>query len=195
MKPLSFLSPWCVWLPALCLMCGCETANTTPPPQATVQAPVLPPPPAEPAAPPSALSYGMVTGKVQKNGTTQTEIIELFGGPSTLTTDKDGTEVWMYDKTTSTTSGNYAQSSAQNSAQAEKSSASALAAFLGLPMFGGIGGVGGSASSSNSQSAQQSAQVGQGQSTVTRSVKTITFIIKFNQDKTVKDYAVRQSNY
>lgn len=183
MNLLHSTTPRFVWLLAAMLLAGCETTNSTPSPQSTVQAPALPPPPAEPAVPPSALSYGMVTGKVQKNVTTQTEIIELFGGPSTMTTDKDGTEVWMYDKTTSTTSGNYAQSSSQ----AAKSEASIMAAFLGIPFVG----VGGASSSRNSQTAQ----VSQAQNTVSRSVKTITFILKFNENKTVKDYAVRQSNY
>lgn len=126
----------------------------------------------------------MVTGRVKKGETTQQEILELFGGPSTMTTDKDGTEVWMYDKTASTVSGTHAQSSSQ----ADKSEASVMAAFLGIPLFAGVG-----AARASTQS--QSAQVSQGQTNVTRSVKTITFIIKWNEDKTVKDYAVRQSSY
>lgn len=184
MNALHLATPRCVWLLAAVLLAGCETTNSTPPPQATVQAPALPPPPVEPGNPPSALSYGMVTGKVQKNMTTQTEIIELFGGPSTMTTDRDGTEVWMYEKTTSTTSGSYAQSGAQS----DRSEASSMAAFLGIPLLGGVGG-------SSAKASSQSAQVSQGQNTVTRSVKTLTFILKFNADKTVKDYAVRQSNF
>lgn len=168
---------------ALVLLAGCETANT-PPPQAAVRAPDLPPPPAPATESPSALSYGMVTGRVKKGVTTQQEILDLFGGPSTMTTDKEGSEVWMYDKTASTVSGGYSQSASQ----AEKSEASVMAAFLGIPFLAGVGG---GKTASNSQSAQ----VSQGQTSMTRSVKTITFIIKFNEDKTVKDYAVRQSSY
>ncbi len=125
----------------------------------------------------------MVTGKVQKGVTMQTELLELFGGPSTLTTDRDGTEVWMYEKTASTTSGNYQQSAGQ----AARSEASSMAAFLGLPLLG-VGGT-------RDRVSAESAQVSQGASSVTRSVRTLTFIIKFNPDKTVKDYAVRQSSY
>lgn len=101
-----------------------------------------------------------------------------------MTTDKDGTEIWMYDKTASTVSGNYAHSGSQ----AEKSEASVMAAYLGIPFVAGIAGATGT-------SKTQSAQVSQGTSNVTRSVKNITFIIKFNADKTVKDYSVRQSSY
>lgn len=168
----------------LTLLSGCASISPAPPPQAYVRAPELPQPPAPPAEHPGALSYGMVTGRVKKGVTTQQDILELFGGPSTMTTDKDGTEVWMYDKTSSTVSGGYAQSGAQ----ADKSEASVMASFLGIPLITG-------ASSANTAAQSQSAQSSQGTSTITRSVKTITFIIKFNEDKTVKDYAVRQSSY
>lgn len=173
-----------ILLPGLLLvLAGCETTQS-PPPQSAVRAPELPATPAPASDKPSALSYGMVTGRVKKDVTSQQEVLELFGGPNTMTTDKDGTEIWMYDKTASTVSGTYAQSSAQ----AEKSDASVMAAFLGLPLLGGVGAV-------KSTGQSQSATVGQGANSVTRSVKNITFILKFNSDKTVKDYAVRQSSY
>lgn len=173
----------------LFVLVGCQTTNSRSPqatvksPQEIVKAPELPPPAAA-GDQPSTLSYGMVTGRVKRDVTTQQEIIDLFGGPSTMTTDKDSTEVWMYDKTTSTVSGNYAQSGAQ----ADKSEASVMASFLGIPLITGT-------SSANAAAQSQSAQSSQGASTITRSIKTITFIIKFNEDKTVKDYTVRQANY
>lgn len=167
----------------LLVLTGCQTTNNLSP-QATVRAPALPPPVASAGDPPSALSYGMVTGRVKKGVTTQQDLIDLFGGPSTMTTDKDGTEVWMYDKTSSTVSENYAHSGSQ----ASRSEASVMAGFFGIPLVAGVGGAKGSAN-------DQSAQISQGAGSVTRSVKTITFIIKFNPDKTVKDYAVRQASY
>lgn len=169
---------------ALPLLAGCQTASS-PSPQATVQAPALPPPPAvSSGGSPSALSYGMATGRVKKGVTTQDDLLQLFGGPSVMTTDKDGTEVWMYDKTTSTVSG----STSQSGSQAEHSDASVMAGFLGIPFLAGVGGA-------KSTENGQSAQVSQGAENITRSVKTITFIIKFNADKTVMDYAVRQASY
>ncbi len=177
---LQFLLGMTITLFAACAM------NEAPPVSA-VQAPALPAPQATSAAPadhPSALSYGMVTGRVQKGVTTQNDIIELFGGPNTMTTDKDGTEVWMYDKTTSTTSSTQSASGAQ----ADNSEARVMAEYLGIPFLAGVGGV-------NASTQSQSAQVSQAQGSVTNSVKNITFIIKFNPDKTVKDYAVRQSSY
>jgi hypothetical protein len=168
---------------ALALLASCA-ANYTPPPQALVKAPELPALASPPPDRASALSYGMVTGRVKKGVTTQQEILELFGGPSTMTTDKDGGEVWMYDKTTSTVF----SSSAQSGSQATQIDASGMAAFFGIPLVAGVGGESVTARS-------QAAQVSQGASAVTHSVKTITFIIKFDKSKTVKDYAVRQSSY
>ena len=63
-----------------------------------------------------------------------------------------------------------------------------MAGFFGIPL---VAGVGGAKRSDN----EQSAQISQGAGSVTRSVKTITFIIKFNPNKTVKDYSVRQASY
>lgn len=116
---------------------------------------------------------------VKKGVTTQAELLELFGGPSVMTTDKDGTEVWMYDKTATTVQGTSAGAA---SATAE-SEAAAMGAFLG-----GIG-VGVGATKSSSGQTTQTSHSG------SSSVKTLTFIIKFNPDKTVKDYSVRQASY
>lgn len=142
-------------------------------------------PPDVPAPPPASnLRYGGVTGFVKKGVTTQLEIYERFGAADVTTTDKDGIEVWMYDKTTSTVSG----TQASTSSEAGKSEASAMAAFLGIPFIAGVGGA-------KESSKSQTDRTAQGANTVTRTSKTITFIIKFNEDKTVKDYAVRQANY
>jgi len=99
-----------------------------------------------------------------------------------MTTDKDG-EVWMYEKTSSTVS----SSQAQSGSASERKSAAAMALFFGLPPV-----VGGGAASTSGKDA---ANVTQGTQQVTQSVKTITFIIKFNLDKTVRDYSVRQAVY
>ena len=71
-------------------------ANETPPP-----APQVDNPAAGTAERPSNLSYGTVTATVKKNVTTQAELIDMFGGPNISTTDKDGTESWVYERTAS----------------------------------------------------------------------------------------------
>ena len=170
------------------LLAGCAASSNQVPatsgaasaPAAAIQSPA---PPAS-APTPSALSYGTATGRVKKDVTTQQELLDLFGGPSVMTTDKDGAEVWMYDKTTSTVSG----STDQNARQASQSDASTMAYYFGIPFVADAGRV-------NSSEKDQSSQEGHAQNSFTSSVKTITFIIRFNPDKTVKEYAVRQASY
>lgn len=47
------------------------------------------------------LSYGSITAKVQNGVTTQEDIIRYFGAPNITTRNKDGREVWMYDRISS----------------------------------------------------------------------------------------------
>jgi len=133
---------------------------------------------------PSTLSYGTATGLVKKGVTTQLEILELFGGADTMTTDKDGTEVWMYDKKTSTVS----STAKQNSAETRKSEAEVMAFAFGIPLVGGF-------ASAKAKGKEDTKTETESAGTVTHSVKTITFIIKFNANKTVKDCAIRQASY
>ena len=126
----------------------------------------------------------MVTGTVKKNETTQFELIELFGGPSVMTTDRDGTEVWMYDRTTSVSHDSYGSSDKR----ASRTDAGAMAGFFGLGIPTGAIGGGGTVHKEGSTTTS-------GQHSSSHSIRTITFIVKFNEDKTVKDYAVRQASY
>jgi hypothetical protein len=137
-----------------------------------------PPPPPLPAQPQnqaqeskSATSYGTITSTVVKGKTTQAELIEYFGGPNITTTDADGTETWVYESksTTSTT---------QNQS-AESARVDAMGAFFLV--------IGGGSSTAQSQS--------QNSGSTSYSTKNLTFIVKFNSDKTVKDYSVRQSTF
>ena len=139
------------------------TAPTTPLSQAVAA------PPAQSGA--SALSYGSVTAAVVKGKTTQLELIQMFGGPNISTTDGDGVETWVYERSVSQTD------------VASKSSNWQAAANLGLS-FGnvqaGVSGGGGSAGSGASSAS---------------SFRSLTVIVKFNANKTVKDYSVRASQF
>lgn len=130
-------------------------------------------------APPlqDTLSYGMVRGRVETGKTTQLELLELFGGPNTMTTDKEGREVWVYDRTSSRT----ASSTTSRSQQRSSADAQALASF-----FGG-----------RSQAAVRasSQERGQTRTVVQRSIRSITVIVSFDNDGVVQDYSVRQSQY
>jgi hypothetical protein len=129
----------------------------------------------QPAPRPGRLSYGAVTSTVKKNQTTQAELLDLFGGPNISTTDADGLETWVYER------------SASDTDVAGSSDARNLNAFFGAGgNVGGAtvgGGVAGGASSSRDRSR------------TSNSVRNLTVIVKFNPDKTVRDYSVRQSTF
>src|SRR5688500_7668571 len=143
--------------------CAGNEKQSTPPPAERVDTPT-----AGTTERPSNLSYGTVTATVKKNQTTQSDLINLFGGPNISTTDKDGTETWVYERTASTSD------SASTADQKQ------FAAFFGAGGTIGNAAIGGGASGS---AAKQNDQ----RRTVT-TVRTLTVVVKFNPDKTVKDY-------
>jgi hypothetical protein len=113
------------------------------------------------------LSYGMVTSKVQKGITTQLEILNLFGAPNISTTDKDGNEVWVYDKISTETRQN------------GWSEAARFSSFFGV-IVAGVG--------------QDEASVKTG-SSHSNSTRTLTVIINFDKDNKVKDYSARATQF
>jgi len=119
----------------------------------------------------SGLSYGGVTSQVQNNKTTQLELVQMFGGPSISTTDADGTEVWIYERAVTETE-------RQNHSEGYQAAAN-LGVFFSAVQLGGGGSTGKSTSSSN----------------VSTSFRSLTVIVKFNPNKTVKEYSVRASQF
>ena len=119
----------------------------------------------------SALSYGTVTTAVTKGKTTQLELIQMFGGPNISTLDGDGLETWVYERSVSQTD------------VASKSQNWQAAANLGVA----FGHVQAGVSAGGGQS--------QGASSTASSFRSLTAIVKFNADKTVKDYSVRASQF
>jgi len=160
-------------------------AENTSSPQSTVKAPDLPAP--TPAAdtdlPQSKLSAG-TAAQVKKLNMTQDQIMDKFGGPDLMTTDKDGIEVWMYDRSTSTRE----TDGAHSGSEAAKSEASEMGAYFGIPGFFGVGGA-------KAKASGESAAVTHDHQKTTVSGKVITFIIKFNPDKTIKETSIRQAKY
>jgi hypothetical protein len=129
----------------------------------------------EPAARPSALSYGSVTSHVEKNKTTQTDLVEAFGGPNISSVDTDGTEVWVYERSVT-------QSDVSTQSK-DYLGAVNLGVSFGYPHFGANAGASGSAEKRS------------GQSSTSYSTRTLTVVVKFNTDKTVKDYSARASTF
>jgi hypothetical protein len=120
---------------------------------------------------PTRLSYGAITATVKKGTTTQSDLVTLFGGPNITTLDSDGMETWVYERTASETS--------TTSQVAVNSQVERFDVFFGL----GLMGKGADASRSSEHT------------NVAHSIKTLTVIIKFNQDKTVQEYSARASYF
>ena len=119
----------------------------------------------------SALSYGTVTATVVRGKTTQTDLLQIFGGPNISTTDSDGVETWVYERSVSQTD----VASKSNNWQA----AANLGVAFGHVQLGASGGGGQNASGASTAS----------------SFRSLTAIVKFNANKTVKDYSVRASQF
>jgi hypothetical protein len=153
----------------LCAGCMSGPPSAAPPAPVTAQAQTVSAPPAQSGA--SALSYGSVTSRVLKGKTTQADLVDMFGGPNISTVDSDGLETWVYERSVT-------QTDAANRSQSWQAAAN-------LGVFFGHGSAGAQASGGQSAAA----------SSTTASFRSLTVIVKFNPDKTVKDYSVRASQF
>lgn len=153
------------------LIAGCMSAPSAPPAAAppTPSAQAVAAPPAQSG--PSALSYGAVTSQVVKDKTTQADLVQMFGGPSISTTDNDGLETWIYERSVTQTD---VSSNSQN-----------WQAAAGLGVFFGHA----------SANAQGSGGQNTAAASVTSSFRSLTVVVKFNPNKTVRDYSVRASQF
>lgn len=123
----------------------------------------------------SNLTAGMVKKHVKVGVATQTEILSVFGAPNIITRDKDGNEVWTYDK----------QSMASASEVAEWNASGGAGAIAGgLAGDAAIGGgvtAGGSSGKSSSAGQVSSA--------------TFTLMIQFDANDVVKDYRMMATQF
>ncbi len=116
----------------------------------------------------------MTVGTVQKEirkGMSAVEVAEALGSPNIVTTDAEGREVWIYDKIS--TDVTYSRDSG------------GLGAILliGSASGGTAGGGLGSGSYSRSAGAQSKTQ------------RTLTVVIKFDEQKKVRDFAYHASRF
>tara|TARA_B110000238_G_C15976721_1_gene374170 strand:+ start:113 stop:577 length:465 start_codon:yes stop_codon:yes gene_type:complete len=116
----------------------------------------------------------VTVGKVQaqvREGMSGAEVAEVLGSPNIVTTDEERREVWIYDKFATETI--YSESSG-----------GVNILFLGGFLLGdgaAGGGVGGSNKSSSGASS--------------KTQRTMTIIIKFGEDKRVRDFAYHSSSF
>lgn len=123
----------------------------------------------------SSLSYGLITSQVQKGVTTQADLIQLFGGPNITTIDSDGNETWVYEKSASESE------MVEDSSKTGEYEARRLDLFFGLGLYGTRQASGTEATNSRTK--------------FVHSIKTLTVIVKFNKEKTVKEYSARAARF
>jgi len=116
------------------------------------------------------MTVGTVQSEIRK-GMSGAEVAEVLGAPNIVTMDADGREVWIYDKISTDVS--YSRSSGGG--------------IIGL-LIGGLSGdvlAGGGAGGSVSKSA--------GAESTTQ--RTLTVVIKFDENKMVRDFAYHSSAF
>jgi outer membrane protein assembly factor BamE (lipoprotein component of BamABCDE complex) len=113
-------------------------------------------------------------GKVQREirvGMSNAEVVEVLGSPNMVTTDEKRREVWVYDKIATD--------------HAYSTSSGGVSALILGGLAGGSGAVGGGVGPSFSKGAGASST----------SQRTLTIIIKFDEQNKVRDFAYRQSSF
>ena len=112
--------------------------------------------------------------KVQREirvGMSNAEVVEVLGSPNMVTTDERRREVWVYDKIATE--------------HAYSTSSGGVSALILGGFTSGSGAVGGGAGPSFSK--------GSGASSTSQ--RTLTIIIKFDEQNKVRDFAYRQSSF
>ena len=115
---------------------------------------------------PAALSAGKVQREIRV-GMAGSQVAEALGAPNIVTTDENRREVWVYDKVSTEIS--YSKSEGGLSALILKGWSSAA---------GGLGGSGSQAAGAESHSQ-----------------RTLTVVIKFDENKLVRDFSYHQSSF
>ncbi len=116
----------------------------------------------------------ITAGKVQREvkvGMSSAQVIEILGSPNVVTTDEQRREVWVYDKISTET-------------VYSTSSGGVSSLILGGAAGGGlVGGLLGGGSVQRNAGAASKTQ------------RTLTIIIKFNESQKVRDFSYRQSSF
>ncbi len=120
------------------------------------------------------MTLGVVQGTIRE-GTPQSEVAAALGSPNIVTSDADGTEVWIYDKIATETS----------RSESDRSQKTSVGAGVGTGVLGAIVGIGGSRSVRGSDSAGATSQT----------QRTLTVVIKFDDKRLVKSVRYQSSSF
>ena len=123
----------------------------------------------------SNLTAGMVKKFVKVVEATQTDLITVFGAPNIITRDKDGNEVWTYDRQSIASASEVAEWNAAGNAGV------VAGGIVGSTALGGGATVGGSSGKSSTAGQVSSA--------------TFTLMIKFDENDMVKDYRMMATQF
>jgi outer membrane protein assembly factor BamE (lipoprotein component of BamABCDE complex) len=113
-------------------------------------------------------------GKVQREirvGMSSADVVEVLGSPNMVTTDEKRREVWVYDKVATE--------------HVYSTSSGGVSALILGGYAGGSGGGGGGVGPTYSS--------GSGAYSTTQ--RTLTIVIKFDENSKVRDFAYRQSSF
>jgi len=116
----------------------------------------------------------MTVGTVQReirNGMSGAEVAEVLGSPNIVTTDAEGREVWVYDKIS--TDVTYSRSSGGG----------IIGLLIGAVSGDALAGGGAGGSVSKSAGAESTTQ------------RALTVVIKFDENKRVRDFAYHSSRF
>jgi outer membrane protein assembly factor BamE (lipoprotein component of BamABCDE complex) len=112
----------------------------------------------------------LTVGKVQRTirlGMRNSEVVESLGSPNIVSTDEQGREVWVYDKIST------------ERVYSESAAGGGIGALILGSSVGGLVGLNGQKSSGARSTSQ----------------RTLTIIIKFNKNGTVRDIAYHTSQF
>jgi len=123
----------------------------------------------------SNLTAGMVKKYVKIGEASQTDLLAVFGAPNIITRDKDGNEVWTYDRQSIASASEVAEWNAAGSVGV------AAAGLAGDTIVGGGATAGGSSGKSSTAGQVSSA--------------TFTLMIKFDENDLVQDYRMMATQF
>jgi len=116
------------------------------------------------------ISAGVVQREIRE-GMTSAEVVQILGAPNMVTTDEKRREVWVYDRI--------------STEHAYSTSSGGVSALILGGAVGGTGAGGGGIGASGSR----------GSGAASTSQRTLTIIIKFDEESKVRDFAYRQSSF
>jgi outer membrane protein assembly factor BamE (lipoprotein component of BamABCDE complex) len=116
------------------------------------------------------MTVGIVQKEIKK-GMSAAEVADALGSPNIVTTDSERREVWIYDKISTDVT------------YSKDTGSLLVALFAGGPLGGGVGGALGMGDYNRSAGAKSTTQ------------RTLTVVIKFDNENKVRDFAYHASKF